>query len=129
MKVLILICMIFCHIVDDYYLQGILASMKQKQWWEKNASEDLYKNDYKVALLMYSFSWSFMIMTPSVVYKFITGGTDISMIIALFIANVLIHSIVDNLKANRKLINLITDQTIHLVQIVYAWLFVVVINY
>lgn len=129
MKVLILICMIFCHIVDDYYLHGILASMKQKQWWEKNASEDLYKNDYKVALLMHSFSWSFMTMTPSVVYKFITGGTDISMIIALFIANVLIHSIVDNLKANRKLINLIIDQTIHLVQIVYAWFFIVVINY
>ena len=38
--------MIFCHIVDDYYLQGKLASMKQKSWWEKNAPDRLYKYDY-----------------------------------------------------------------------------------
>ena len=24
--------MIFCHVVDDYYLQGWLASAKQKKW-------------------------------------------------------------------------------------------------
>ena len=29
--VLIFFAMCFCHIVDDYYLQGILASMKQKK--------------------------------------------------------------------------------------------------
>ena len=36
MKLFILLCMIFCHIIDDYYLQGILASMKQKSWWKNN---------------------------------------------------------------------------------------------
>ena len=30
----ILILMLFAHIVDDYYLQGWLASAKQKKWWE-----------------------------------------------------------------------------------------------
>lgn len=30
-KIFILALMIFCHIVDDYYLQGILAQMKQKK--------------------------------------------------------------------------------------------------
>lgn len=29
-KIFILFTMIFCHIVDDYYLQGWLASAKQK---------------------------------------------------------------------------------------------------
>ena len=31
-KIVILFTMIFCHIVDDYYLQGWLASAKQKTW-------------------------------------------------------------------------------------------------
>ena len=37
-KILLLIGMIQLHIVDDYMLQGILASLKQKQWWEKKLS-------------------------------------------------------------------------------------------
>ena len=36
-EIFMLLLMIFLHIVDDYYLQGILASMKQRGWWEKNA--------------------------------------------------------------------------------------------
>jgi hypothetical protein len=45
----LLLLMIFLHIVDDYYLQGILASMKQKEWWhktapEKNVSVRLYRS-------------------------------------------------------------------------------------
>ncbi len=49
-NVFVLLSMIFLHIVDDYYLQGILASMKQKSWWEENAPQRLYKYDYIVAL-------------------------------------------------------------------------------
>lgn len=56
--------MLFCHIVDDYYLQGILASMKQKKWWQENAPDKLYEYDYLIALLMHGFSWAFMIMLP-----------------------------------------------------------------
>lgn len=29
-KIVVLFCMIFCHLLDDYYLQGWLASAKQK---------------------------------------------------------------------------------------------------
>ena len=29
-KLFVLLVMLFAHIVDDYYLQGVLASMKQK---------------------------------------------------------------------------------------------------
>ena len=47
-KILILLAMIFCHIVDDYYSQGILASMKQKEWWKNNAPDSLYKHDYLI---------------------------------------------------------------------------------
>ena len=36
MKYIILIIMIFLHIVDDFYLQGVLAKFKQKDWWKEN---------------------------------------------------------------------------------------------
>ena len=109
-----LLSMIFLHIVDDYYLQGILASMKQKSWWEKNSPQPLYKYDYVVALLMHSLSWAFMIMIPTII-----GGCFIWW---LFLINIVIHFIVDHLKANLKKINLIQDQSIHIVQIVLTWL-------
>lgn len=52
----ILIFMIFCHIIDDYFLQGILASMKQKVWWKENYPDKIYSKDYLMALFMHSFS-------------------------------------------------------------------------
>lgn len=118
MKVFILFLMIFFHIVDDYYLQGWLASAKQKSWWEKNAPDELYKNDYLMALFMHSFSWSFMIMLPLTTYAFIIGRTWYPF---LYFINLIIHFKVDDLKANKKKINLIQDQTIHLVQIATTW--------
>ena len=123
-EVLLLTSMGFCHIVDDYYLQGWLASAKQKQWWENNAPDQLYGKDYLMALFMHSFSWSFMITLPLTVYSMITGGT---WHLCLFICNILIHFITDNAKANLKKINLIQDQLIHMMQIFvtwYLWLFV-----
>ena len=119
MKLFILFCMLFCHIIDDYYLQGWLASAKQKSWWEKNAPDDLYKNDYKMALFMHSFSWSFMIMLPLTMYTILMGGTWYPV---LYIANLIVHFYVDDLKANKKKINLIQDQCVHMIQIVLTWL-------
>lgn len=110
----IVLSMIFCHIIDDYKLQGILASMKQKQWWKENASQDLYKYDYLVALIMHSISWSFMIMFPIALYKHFVLGVPF---IIAFILNVFCHAYIDDLKANKKKINLIIDQLIHIVQI------------
>lgn len=119
--ILILLTMIFCHIVDDYYLQGWLASAKQKSWWEKNAPEKLYRNDYITALLMHSFSWSFMIMVPIIAYLMIGGIGLQEWIVIPYFVNMAIHCIVDDLKANKKKINLIQDQCIHLVQILATW--------
>lgn len=119
MKLFILLCMIFFHIVDDYYLQGILASMKQKSWWKNNYPDKLYKYDYLMALFMHSFSWSFMIMLSPTVYTMIIGGTWYPM---LYVLNLCVHFYVDNLKANKMKINLIQDQCVHMIQIVGTWL-------
>lgn len=114
----LLITMIFCHIVDDYYLQGWLASAKQKSWWKDNAPDEMYKHDYIVALFMHSFSWTFMITLPTIIHAWIFGGIFYPI---TFVGNVLIHMMVDNEKANKKTINLITDQSIHMLQIISLW--------
>ena len=114
MNLFIILAMIFCHIVDDYYLQGWLASAKQKKWWEENAPQKLYNHDYIMALIMHSMSWSFMIMLPIA----ISMSFNVSILfVTIFILNAVIHALVDNLKANKLQISLITDQLIHLVQI------------
>lgn len=124
MKGLILIAMIFCHIVDDYYLQGWLASAKQKEWWQTNAPNSLYKYDYIMALFMHSFSWTCSIMIIPTIY-IMMGNGELYPALIIFIINVMIHMFVDNLKANEKLINLVTDQCLHLCQIFLTWFYLV----
>lgn len=122
-KILILISMIFCHIVDDYYLQGWLASAKQKSWWEKNASDKMYRHDYIAALFMHSFSWTFSVMLIPTIYIIVNSGIWNP---GLFVGNLLLHMWIDDLKANRKKINLIQDQSIHIAQIAWTWYCMVV---
>ena len=107
--------MIFCHIVDDYYLQGILASMKQRKWWVDNAPKKLYQYDYIVALVMHAFSWAFMVMLPIAMYM---NFQPTFWFFVVFAVNMIVHAFVDNLKANKFKINLIEDQAAHIAQIV-----------
>ena len=130
-KILLLLMMIFLHIVDDYYLQGWLASAKQKSYWEQNAPDKLYKHDYIMALFMHSFSWAFMIMLVPSVYTLITTTNinNASLAITLvFLTNLCIHMVVDNSKANLKKINLVQDQLNHLAQILITWVAFVVLG-
>lgn len=118
-KIFVLLSMIFLHIIDDFKLQqGVLANLKQKQWWkEQREYKDLYKYDYIPALIEHSFSWSFMIMLPIAIFlKF-----DIDWWVIAYVVNMAIHAFVDNLKANAFKINLVTDQAIHVAQIVITW--------
>ena len=118
-EIFILLLMIFLHIIDDYKLQGILASMKQKQWWkDQKEYNDLYKYDFIPALIEHSFSWTFMIMLPIA----ISMNFDINVWIPVYISNIAIHAFTDNLKANALKINLVIDQSIHIIQIIATWL-------
>lgn len=130
-RILLLLTMIFLHIVDDYYLQGWLASAKQKSYWGQNAPDELYKHDYIMALFMHSFSWAFMIMVVPSVYTLITtiNIDNASLAIVLvFLTNLCVHMVVDNSKANLKKINLVKDQLCHLVQILITWVVFVVLG-
>ena len=115
--------MVFCHIVDDYYLQGWLASAKQKSWWKKNSPDELYKYDYIAALFMHSFSWTFMVMLVPTIYIILFGGKYYPLV---FVVNIIIHMITDNLKANVKAINLCQDQLVHMVQIIITFIVLII---
>lgn len=127
LKIVLLLVMLFCHIVDDYYLQGWLASAKQKSWWKKNAPVKLYENDYIMALCEHAFSWTFMIMLVPTIYTYF-NSQDIGLYTFMFLFNWVVHCIVDDCKANKKSINLIHDQLIHIVQIVLTWMAFIVVR-
>lgn len=110
----ILISMIFCHIIADYNLQGWLAQAKQKSYWEKNAPEKMYKNDYIMALLMHSLSWTYLMMLPLAIYSHFKANFLFAI---LLVINSILHFIIDDLKANKHKINLIIDQILHIGQI------------
>ena len=120
--IFIFLAMLFCHVVDDYYLQGWLASAKQKKWWRENATLEMYKNDYIVALIMHSLSWSFMIMLPIAISM--SFNVD-SRFLIIFLINIFTHAITDNAKANRLAINLVQDQSVHIIQICLTFLLLI----
>ena len=124
--IFILFAMFFFHIFDDYYFQGILAKMKQKSWWiNQKEYNSFYRYDYLVALIIHSFSWSSMIHLPIIVYYYM-NNINISIIyFILIIIQMIIHIIIDNAKANTKSINLVIDQSIHIVQIIISYLILV----
>ena len=121
----VLVFMILCHIIADYSLQGWLASAKQEDWWKKQEGyNDFYKNDYKMALFMHSLEWSIMINLPIIV--FYNFQVNIYILNSL-IGNCYLHYIIDNLKANLKIFNLVLDQIFHLIQIILFWFFLCIV--
>lgn len=117
--VILLLTMLFFHLLDDYKLQGILANFKQKQWWKENAPSKLYKYDWIIALIEHAFSWTFMVHIP--LFVFYWGQIPIVTLLISVVLNLVCHAVVDDAKANRYVINLITDQLLHIVQIVITW--------
>lgn len=117
MKAFIIMCMLFAHIVDDFYLQGILASLKQRSYWTEHAPDKMYQHDYIVALVAHAFSWCVSIHIPVIVWWRLCGGFTPIAFLLNFIVQTAIHAIVDDSKANKKKINLITDQLVHVSQI------------
>ena len=122
-KGFVILWMLFNHVLDDFFLQGILASMKQVSWWRENSPDRMYKYDFIMALFMHALSWTFMIMLPLAAYSSFVVN-DVFMM--LFLGNIILHMGIDDAKANAKTINLIQDQIFHLVMIfASAFLFLI----
>ena len=100
--------MLLGHFVADFTLQGILAEMKQRDWWASVAPQRLYRYDYLMGLLCHSLYWSLIVMLPLLP----RAGFE-----SAVLANTLAHAAIDHAKANVRCINLWTDQFLHVVQI------------
>lgn len=59
-----------------------------------------------------------MILLPTIIFS----SVDMLTYSILLIGNLIIHFIIDHLKANVHILNLIQDQLIHLIQIVLTWI-------
>ena len=68
---------------------------------------------------MHGLSWSFMIMLPIAVA--INFNVDINFFL-MFIINAVFHAAIDDLKANKYRINLLTDQFTHIGQILVTFI-------
>jgi len=112
----VLLCMIYLHLIDDYVLQGILAKLKQRDFWKPYDKK--YQADYVVALLEHGFMNSFMVHIPIYIWL-CKNELILSFSVCVF---AIIHALIDDLKANDKKINLITDQLTHLFLIFLWWI-------
>ena len=111
----ILVLMLLGHLIADYTLQGWLADGKQESWWKKICGgeiPDRYKHDYIAALVCHALYWSIFVCVPFCASSYF---------LLAIIINTVVHAIVDDLKANRKVINLVWDQLIHLGQILITF--------
>lgn len=123
----IFLLMILCHIIDDFVFQPIcLSNLKQKEYWDKTFKDDkhalfLYEKDYIAALIIHGVSWAIMIHLP-LIFMTEVSGTAIGFSVLI---NATIHALIDNIKANKKSINLIMDQFAHFVQICIIFTYLV----
>lgn len=125
-EIILLIFMLYFHIIDDYYLQGFLAQAKQKSWWKEHYPEPMYRHDYIIALIEHAFSWAVTIHIPLLLaYAFFEWSFEIPFGVAifLFVTNIVLHALIDHMKANLKLCSLVLDQLMHVVQIYLTWYF------
>ena len=110
------------HLIADFWMQGCLANMKQKDWWEEQfhklelpkEKRELYEKDYQISLVCHALMWSLITFSPLIFFvdSFYFG--------ILIIFNTWLHAMIDNAKANDKVINLFDDQLLHIIQIIFT---------
>lgn len=142
---LILMC-ILLHLFADYTLQGWLASGKQKAWWNeqinkmleayKAAHHDVVVNEYNRTRIedehnrlkcKYGLDWAMAMFEHSLYWTLVTFAPIIFLnrvndwvILGVVVINTIFHCVIDDLKANKLVINLVDDQMFHFAQIIFT---------
>lgn len=130
-KAFIFITMVLLHILEDFHLQGILANMKQKSWWQSECvklgityDSSKYRHDHVISLIVHALENSIFITLPLIIDGLIatfTTNPNNSLFIGwafIIFANTVVHAIIDDFKCNSKGINLIVDQILHFIFII-----------
>ena len=137
-KIFILFLMLLMHYIEDFHLQGCLANLKQKKWWQEQMSSNdmhshyvlehsIYKNDYKMSLFVHAIENALFVMLPLIVDILISEFTHcLWNTWILFIPSTILicvsHYLIDDSKANKMKINLVQDQLYHLCVILLIFL-------
>ena len=123
MATIILLSMMFCNVISNFYIQGSLAQIKQKSWWQDICSvEPRFRNDYKAALIIQSFLWCFFIHIPLILHiRHCDWTYDEKAFLIVFVVNWVIHTIIDDLKCNGHKFSLVTSQILYLIQVIATW--------
>ena len=109
------------HLLADYTLQGCLADLKQLTWWHNRVYPTAwrkYRHDYKAGLACHALMWSLMTFLPLML---VLSPERFSVTVLL---NAGIHLAIDDLKTNKKALNLCEDQIAHFLQIVVTILII-----
>ena len=69
-----------------------------------------------------------VMLVPTIYTYFHLEAISYGLYLIIFCINWAVHCVVDDCKANKKKINLIQDQLIHIVQIIVTWIILVVIR-
>lgn len=118
----LILSMFLMHVIGDSIFQSITLSMKKRKYYWKDYND--YRNYlYIFYLLLHSFIWSTTIHFSLILIMGIKIITR--MFIISYIINILLHSVIDDMKANRKMIGMIIDQFLHSLQILLTFYFVV----
>lgn len=117
---------VLLHLLADFPLQLIgknycMADFKQWRWWKNNIPETHYKKykwDYITGLNCHAMLWTLMTFLP-----LFWISQSLYFVTFAFIINTIVHSVIDDLKCNRYMLNLMQDQFLHIVQIGVTYLF------
>ena len=133
-----IILMLLLHILADFHLQGKLCDLKREEYWKRTCEKEQvdlyqYRNDYKVAMVAHCIEWTIIVMSAPAIISWlhyeIVHPLFWSCFFILMGLNTLFHYQIDDMKANRYKINLLTDQLLHLMQIVLTAILVGVMQW
>ena len=135
MILMIIFSMLFLHIIADFCVQNeFMAKFKQKKEWDRYFHDDFttdalvcqkkYKFDYIPVLFVHAFSWAFITYLPLLHYVFYSKLLMPETWCIFVLIQTFVHMHIDDQKCNKLKINLITDQLLHLLQILSGGLLI-----
>lgn len=127
--ILLFIACYFTNLMEVYHIQGCLKEQRTKKWWENKFmninnqnGKPLESNSWIPCLIAHAFEWCFLSVLPLAVYGYKKFGFENEnfwwWFIGMFIANTVIHYVIDVFKTHYEKITWSVDQALHCIQIV-----------